>query len=198
MLEEAVEGLQTALAAQPDDGFVLTFLGQVKTFQGKYEEAEQYFKRADTLDPASLWANLFSPSVPLYGSNPEPAVEMIKTAQHFFPGDALLTSWEALLWAKRGNFRRAEQFIEKALKVRKSVLHTHHMWHTAAAAYATVGKPELAVALLSRAAKTGLPNYPVFRDDPHFQSMHKYGPYLRLLATIKKETEGYRQEFGSS
>ncbi|MGB7665923.1 MAG: protein kinase [Candidatus Acidiferrales bacterium] len=198
MLDEAVEGLQTALAAHPDDGFVLTFLGQVRTFQGKYEEAEQYFKRAITLDPASLWANLFSPSVPLYGSNPEPAVEMIKTAQHFFPGDALLTSWEGLLWAKRGNFRRAEQFVEKALKVGKSVLHTHHMWHTAAAAYATLGKPELAVRLLSRAAKTGLPNYPVFRDDPHFQSMHKYGPYLRLLATIKKETEGYRQEFGNS
>lgn len=198
MLEEAIEGLRTALATQPDDGFSLTFLAQARMFQGDYGEAESYFKRALSLDPASLWANLFSPMVPLYGGNPEAAVDILKSAQHFFPGDALLTSWEGLLWAKRGERRKAEQSIRKALKVGITVLHTHHMWHTAAATYATLGKPELAVTLLARAAKNGLPNYPVFRDDQHFQSMHKYAPFLRLLAKVKKESDGYRQEFGSS
>jgi Flp pilus assembly protein TadD len=136
--------------------------------------------------------------VPLYGENPEDAVELLNGAQHFFPGDALLTSWQGLLWAKRGEPRKAEQSIRKALGVGKSVLHTHHMWHTAAATYAVLGKPELAVRLLHRAAKNGLPNYPVFRDDRYFQSMHKYGPFLRLLANVKKESDRYRQEFGRS
>ena len=198
MLEEAIDGLHKALATQPDDGFALTFLGQARMLQGDYGEAESYFKRALSLDPASLWANLFSPMVPLYGANPEAAVELLTSAQHFFPGDALLTSWEGLLWAKRGEPRKAEQAIRKAMKVGKSVLHTHHMWHTAAATYAILEKPELAVPLLTRAAKSGLPNYPVFRDDQHFQSMQRYGPYLRLLAKVKKETDGYRREFGSS
>ena len=197
MLQEAIDGLHKALATQPDDGFALTFLGQARMLQGDYGEAESYFKRALSLDPASLWANLFSPMVPLYGANPEAAVELLKSAQHFFPGDALLTSWEGLLWAKRGQPRKAEQSIRKAMKVGKSVLHTHHMWHTAAATYAILEKPELAVPLLTRAAKSGLPNYPVFRDDQHFQSMQKYGPYLRLLAKVKKETDGYRREFGT-
>lgn len=196
MLDEAVEGLQTALAAHPDDGFALTFLGQVKAFQGKYQEAEPYFRRALSLDPANLWANLFFPTVPLYGAQPENAAEMIKTAKHFFPEDALLIGWEAILWAKRGDFRRAERLVKKALTVRKSVLHTHHVWHTAAATYATIGKPQLAVPLLVRAAKNGLPNYPVFRDDPHFRSMGTYAPYLKLLAHLQKETDGYRREFG--
>lgn len=198
MLEEAIDGLHKALATQPDDGFALTFLGQARMLQGDYGEAESYFKRALSLDPASLWVNLFFPMVPLYGGNPEGAVEIITSAQHFFPEEALLTSWEGLLWAKRGEPRKAEQSIRKALKVGKSMLHTHHMWHAAAATYAILDKPELAVPLLMRAAKNGLPNYPVFRDDQHFQSMQKYGPYLRLLAKVKKETEGYRQEFGNS
>ena len=198
MLEEATEGLHTALATQPDDGFALTFLGQARMLQGDYGEAAIYFRRALALDPASLWANLFSPMLPLYGDNPEDAVDIIKNAQHFFPGDALLTSWEGLLWAKRGEPRKAEQSIRKALHAGKSVLHTHHVWHAAAATYATLGKPNLAVPLLARAAKTGLPNYPIFRDDRHFQSMHKYGPYLRLLAKVKKESDGYRREFGKS
>jgi TolB-like protein len=196
MLEEAIEGLHTALATHPDDGFGLTFLGQAVMLQGNYDEAEAYYKRALSLDPASLWANLFSPMVPLYGPNPEDAVKLIQNAKNFFPDDALLTSWEGLLWAKRGEPRKAEQSTRKALKVGKSVLHTHYMWHAAAATYATLGKPELAVPLLARAAKTGLPNYPVFRDDPHFRSMRAYAPFQRLLAKIKKETEGYRQEFG--
>ena len=79
--------------------------------QGDYDEAASWFKRALTLDPASLWVNLFSPMVPLYGKNPEDAVEIIKSAQHFFPGEALLTSWEGLLWAKRGEPRKADQSI---------------------------------------------------------------------------------------
>ncbi|HTP44797.1 MAG TPA: protein kinase [Candidatus Acidoferrum sp.] len=196
MIDEAVEGLHQALATQPDDGFTLTFLGQARMLQGDYDEAESWFKRALALDPASLWVNLFAPMVPLYGKNPEDAVEIIKSAQHFFPGEALLTSWEALLWAKRGESRKAEQLIRKSLKVGTSMLHTHHMWHTAAATYATLGKPQLAVPLLARAAKTGLPNYPVFRDDPHFRSMHSYAPFQRLLAKVKKESDGYRREFG--
>ncbi|MGH9747114.1 MAG: protein kinase domain-containing protein [Candidatus Acidiferrales bacterium] len=198
MLEEAVEGLHAALATQPDDGFSLTFLGQARMLQGDYDEAESYFKRALSLDPASLWVNLFSPMVPLYGKNPEEAVGLIQSAKHFFPEDALLMSWEGLLWAKRGEPRKAEQSIRKALKVGKSMLHTHHMWHTAAATYATLGKPNLAVPLLARAARTGLPNYPVFRDDVHFRSMQKYPPYLKLLAKVKKESEGYRREFGGA
>jgi TolB-like protein/tRNA A-37 threonylcarbamoyl transferase component Bud32/Flp pilus assembly protein TadD len=195
--DEAIEGLQEALAAHPDDGYALTFLGQVYQFSGDYSEAERYFRRALALDPSSLWANLFSPMVPLYGGNPESAVELLHTAQQVVPGDALLLSWEGLLWAKRGDPRKAKQFTQKALKVGKSVLHTHHMWHTAAATYATVGMPAQAVRLLTRAGSTGLPNYTLFRDDPHFQSLQKYPPFLRLLAKLKRELEGYRREFGN-
>lgn len=79
--EETVEGLHAALAAHPDDGFALTFLGQVMLFESKYDEAERYFNRALSLDPSSLWANLFSPMVPLYGPNPESAVGVLNTAQ---------------------------------------------------------------------------------------------------------------------
>lgn len=196
--EEAIEGLHEALASHPDDGFALTFLGQVLLFKGDYAEAERYFQRALSLDPSSLWANLFSPMVSLYGPNPEKAVEILRRAEQVVSGDALLMSWEGLLWAKRGDTRKARQLIQKALKVGKSVLHTHHMWHTAAATYATIGMPAQAVRLLEKAGCTGLPNYTLFRDDPHFQSLQEYPPFLRLLGKLKKESDGYRREFGNA
>jgi tetratricopeptide (TPR) repeat protein len=195
--EEAIEGLKEALASHPDDGFALTFLGQVYLFEGDHSEAEKYFQRALSLDPTSLWANLFSPMVPLYGSNPESGVGILRAAEQVVPGDALLMSWEGLLWAKRGEPRKAKQLIQKALKVGKSVLHTHHMWHTAAATYATIGMPAEAVRLLTKAGSTGLPNYKLFHEDPHFRTLQNYPPFLRFLAKMKKESESYRREFGN-
>jgi len=80
----------------------------------------------------------------------------------------------------------------------KAFLHTHHLWHTAAAAYALIDKPSSAVALLRRAGAQGLPNYPAFRDDPLLKSLHTQKAFRGLLAKLKLEWEGYRREFGHS
>jgi hypothetical protein len=50
--------------------------------------------------------------------------------------------------------------------------------------------------LLRKASGTGLPNYPVFREDPHFHSLRKRPEFLSLMTELKREWEGYRQEFG--
>jgi hypothetical protein len=112
------------------------------------------------------------------------------------PGDSSLLSCEALLWAKRGEKRKAEQSLQRALRSTKTFLHTHHTWHNAAAAYAVIGKPGPAMALLRKASALGWPNYPVFRDDPHFQTLHNHPPFLRLMAALKKEWTAYQREFG--
>ena len=37
---------------------------------------------------------------------------------------------------------------------------------------------------------------PVFREDPHFHSLCERPEFLSLMAELKREWEGYRQEFG--
>jgi hypothetical protein len=101
-----------------------------------------------------------------------------------------------LLWAKRGEIGKAKELARRALRGGKTLLHTHHMFHTAAAVNALLGKPARAIALLCKARGTGLPNYPVFREDPHFHSLRERPEFLSLMAGLKREWEGYRQEFG--
>jgi eukaryotic-like serine/threonine-protein kinase len=197
LLSEAKECLTTALAVSPDDTFTLSFLAQTAFLGGQYEEAREWFARALSLDRANLWANLFSPTVPLYAGQLEQAAEAIRTASQVLPKDPLLFSCEALLWAKRGERRKAEQLIQKALHGEKSLLHTHHMMHMVAAAYGVLGKPQPALAWLRKASATGLPAYPSFRDDPHFESMHNNPQFLRFMADLKKEYTSYQREFGS-
>ncbi len=194
--DESIEGINSALAVNPDEAVAHAILGQALTFQGRYEEADECFDRAVALNPAAIWPNVLAPMASLFGNRLDRAAEMIRAGLKVMPGDCSLISCEALLWVKRGERRRGVLLMQKALRGGKTLLHTHHLWHNAAAAYALLGKPAPAVALLRKCAATGLPNYPAFRDDPHFAALHNHPPFLRLMAALKKEWTSYQREFG--
>ena len=196
--EDARAGLMEALAAQPDDAFTLVFIGQCAMYRCDYAEAREYNARALSVDPTHIWGNGFSPGVALYEGRLEEAEERIKLARQVLANDPWLTSCEAVLWAQRGERKKAEAFARKSLQPAKAFLHTHHLWHTAAASYALIDKPAKAIALLRRAGALGLPNYPAFRDDPLLKSLHAQKAFQDLLVNLKQEWMGYRREFGQA
>src|SRR6266566_4010962 len=175
------------------DTFTLTMLGTNALYAGQYDEAWDWHSRALSIDRARLWANLLSPAAPLYAGQLEKAADAIRSAAQVLPKDPLLSSYEALLWAKRGERRKAEQLIQKATHGGGSLLHTHHMMHTVAAAYGELGKPQPALAWLRKASTNGLPLYPVYRDDPHFECMRNQPQFLRFMANLKKEWTSYQR-----
>jgi len=150
------------------------------------------------VDVAHIWANGFSPNIALYEGKLNEAEEKIKLARLILSDDPWLVSCEALLWALRGERKRAQGLAHKSLRPGKAFLHTHHLWHTVAAAYAIVEKPAQAIALLRRAGAHGLPNYPAFRDDPLLKSLHSQPDFRSLLAKLKKEWDSYRRDFGDA
>ncbi|MCL4522553.1 MAG: hypothetical protein M1451_01420, partial [Acidobacteria bacterium] len=195
LVQEAHDGLIEALATHPDDPFTLVFIGQAALQQFDFEAANEYNVRALSLDRGHIWANVFYPTIALYRDRLEDAEERIQQARQMLPGDAWLTSCEALLWAKRGEMRKAEHLAGQALRGGKPLVHMHHMWHTAACVYAMIGKPARAIGLLQKCARQGLPNYTQFRDDPHFAAMRRHAGFVKLMASLKKEWEKYKNEF---
>lgn len=196
LLAKAKEGLLEALATHPDDAFTLVFIGQTALYRGEYAEAEEFQSRALRIDPDNLWGNGLSPNALLYAGRLAEAEEKIHMARQVLQDDPWLVSCEALLWAKRGERRKAETLLRRSLRPVKTFLHTHHLWHNAAAAYALIDKPAAAVSLLRRASALGLPNFPAFRDDLHFQSLQTNASFRALLAKLKREWTGYEKEFG--
>jgi len=196
LLAQAKEGLLEALATHPDDAFTLVFIGQTALYCGEYAEAEEFQSRALRIDPDNLWGNGLSPNALLYAGRLAEAEEKIHMARQVLQDDPWLVSCEALLWAKRGERRKAETLLRRSLRPVKTFLHTHHLWHNAAAAYALIDKPAAAVSLLRRASALGLPNFPAFRDDLHFQSLQTNASFRALLAKLKREWADYEKEFG--
>jgi TolB-like protein/tRNA A-37 threonylcarbamoyl transferase component Bud32/Flp pilus assembly protein TadD len=198
LLEEAIEMMNATLAVDPDDAFVLYQKGQALSYAQNYEQAEECYSHALNINSSHLWANLLFPGIPLYLGKLDYAERKIRDARQMLADDALLTSWEAMIWARRGEERKADQACQKIMREKKILTYTHHAWHNVAAAMAVLGKHREAVAALRKASKIGLPNYPAFRDDPHFAPMRSYAPFLRLLADLKRECERYRREFSSA
>lgn len=198
LLREARAGLMEVLAAQPDDAFTLVFIGQTAMYRCDYAEAREYNARALSVDPTHIWGNGFSPGAPLYEGRLAEAEERIKLARQVLANDPWLTSCEAVLWAQRGERKKAEALARKSLKPMKAFLHTHHLWHNAAAAYALIGKRAKATVLLRRAGAQGLPNYPAFRDDPLLKPLHTESAFRNLLAKLKREWESYVREFAKN
>ncbi|MHB8654962.1 MAG: protein kinase domain-containing protein [Terriglobia bacterium] len=195
LFDEAKEGLTTAMAANPENVFALTFLGQIDLYAGRYDAAQNHYARTLAIDPGSVWANYFAPAAPLYSKRFDRVEDKIRNARRVVAEDPILASYEAVLWGSRGEKRKSEQAIARAM-MGKSLFHTHHTWHHVAAAYTLIGKPAPAVALLRRASAFGLPNYPAFRDDPFLAPLHNYAPFLRLMADLKREWSTYNREFG--
>jgi len=199
MFKEAKQGLLMALAARPDDAFANVFLGHTAMNQGNLEEAEECLDRALRYDPVNIWANVFQPTVLIYAGKLDRAQARIRSAQNARPGDSWLISCEALLSVLGGERAKATRLVHQALHAKaKPLLHTHHMWHTAAAVLALLGKSTPAIELLERAGSFGLPNYELFRDDKFLQTLRGKQRYERLLAKLKREGDAYRREFAHS
>lgn len=196
LLAEAKEGFTAALATDPDDAYTLQGLGSLAVYSGNYEEGEEYYARALSVDPSHLFANVFSPGAPLYAGKLEHAEEKMRVAAQVAPGDVLLSASEALLWAKRGEPRKAEQAAQRVLRLKAVLTHSHHAWHHLAAAYAVLGKAAKVPPLLRKASRTGFPNYPAYRDDPHFAPLRNHPQFLRVLAELKREWDAYQRDFG--
>jgi serine/threonine protein kinase/cytochrome c-type biogenesis protein CcmH/NrfG len=199
MLKEAKQGLLMALAARPDDAFTNVFLGHTAMNGWNLEEAEECLDRALRYDPVNIWANVFQPTVLIYAGKLEAAEARIRAAQNTLPGDSWLFSCEALLSVLRGERGKAARLVHLALHAKtKPLLHTHHMWHTAAATFALLRKPTQAIELLEKAGSFGLPNYELFRDDKFLQPLKGKQRYERLLAKLKREGDAYRREFAQA
>jgi tetratricopeptide (TPR) repeat protein len=195
LFDAAKEGLRTALAIRPDDAMTLFFLGQSAMYRHHYDEADDYHMRALAVDATHMWTNVFYPVIPLYRGALDEAERRLASAREMAPDDPWLMTCEALLSAKRGEARQAQVALSRALGGKKPLFHTHHMWHTAAAAYALLGNRVRAISLLERAAAFGLPNYTLFRDDPHFRGLQTDMQFRKLITKLARGHRAYARDF---
>ncbi len=196
--DRAVQISEQSIESQPDNLMAVLVKGEALGWDGNSEGFHDLMLQAIHHDQSFTYSHLFLPSTLLYLDKLTEAEAALTPARAVFGDDSLLTTTEALLWAKRGERDRAMQTLETALKSQRSVSHLHHAQHYAACTYAILDQPLQAVAQLNAAVTTGFPNYVAFSRDPHLASLQEVDEFKQLMRKLKPTWEAYQAEFGES
>jgi tetratricopeptide (TPR) repeat protein len=114
-------------------------------------------------------------------------LDSARTAGDQEDGDRLAV--RGLLNAALGRSEESLALLESASARPNGRSHFHHAQFTIACAYARLGRKTDAVEWLRRAAENGMPNYPLFRNDPNLRELQGDPGYEGFMAGLKQQFE---------
>jgi tetratricopeptide (TPR) repeat protein len=97
----------------------------------------------------------------------------------------------ALVYAALGRPSEALAHLDAVAARPGSRSHFHHAQFTMASAYARLGEKAEAVEWLRQTAENGMPNYPLFRNDPNLRALQGDPAYEALMTRLKQQFEAY-------
>jgi TolB-like protein/Flp pilus assembly protein TadD len=186
--DQAIEEFQTALKLDPQNSGAKYRLGralwQSQRFADALEKYERFnvsnFEKALTLAylgrRAEAWETIENAAQRLGGAR-----------RGGYTGGDLedIAAARAFLYATQAQPQNAQQQIQISARLGKDNDHFHHAAFILAAACAEMGKPHEAVAWLRRVAETGMPNYPLFHDNPSMTRLHGNPEYEQFMRELK-------------
>jgi tetratricopeptide (TPR) repeat protein len=170
--------------------------GAIALQRGQFDLSSEFYRRALELEPNNILTHVMSPFPVLYAGRLEDARSAVDKAQQRFPAESFTLGMTAMLAGIEGDHKRAETLADEAAQSNHSLTHTHHTWHSCAAAYALSGKPDKALHELERCAAMGLPNYRLFERDPYLQPLRTDPRFDQLMTRLRREHDSIREEFG--
>jgi TolB-like protein len=202
--EEARAELHRSLSLDPRDkcrpacpGFSTGRLARVLWYEQKFDSALAAFRALPVLagwatEEAVVLGDLGRPGEGLaLLDSTRPGESGISPA-----ADADQLSARALLRAMEGQSADALESIRLAITRASTRSHFHHAQFSIACAYARLGRKADAVDWLRKTAENGMPNYPLFRNDPNLKTLQGDAEYERLLASLQAVWVRRRQLVG--
>ncbi len=192
LLDKGQREIEKALAINPGNTLARYRLGVINMCRARYEEAFQIFNSTPLETNPSLLAFYTSNALFRLGRNDE-AGALIEQFFKKYPKDegGAVTSVKAMMLAKAGKEREAEQAIQYALDIGRGYGHFHHTSYNIASAYALMHQPEPALKWLRVTAEEGFPCYPLFAGDANLDNLRKDARFISFMATLKQQWEHY-------
>jgi serine/threonine-protein kinase len=193
VLDKALEEFRKVLALDPGNRLAEHRMAVVLVYQGKYEEGLRILRMVPREFNPSIVTYHFAWTLFLTGRSEE-ASTVIEDYLRRHPEDrgGVITGARALLRAKAGDRRGAEEDVRRAEQLGRGFGHFHHTAYSIAEAYAVLRQPSLAVQWLRRAADDGLPCYPLLANDPNLDNLRRDPGFLALMAELKAQWERWK------
>jgi hypothetical protein len=164
--------------------------------RGNFDHSADLYARSLEIEPNGVLGHVMSPVATLFAGRLDEARAGVEKARRMFPSESFGVGMEAIFAGIDGDTARAERLADEAGQSTHSMTHTHHTWHSCAAAYALIGRPDKAMHELERCAAMGLPNYRLFEVDPYLRNLHGDERFKDLMARLRRDHASIREEFG--
>ena len=193
--EKAAEEFRTAIRLDPANNGAKMRLARTLWQSQRFTEALDQYRR-DNIRNGEAAVTL------AYLGKLAEAREALEefAAQRLYPATGLVSLNEdvlatrAFLNALQRKAAEAERDAQQSIKLGAGKPHFHHAAFLLAAAYAELGRPRSAVEMLRSAADSGMPNYPLFRENPSMKKLHGTPEYERFMAELKARWDRVLQE----
>jgi serine/threonine protein kinase/tetratricopeptide (TPR) repeat protein len=193
VLDKALGEFRKVLALDPGNRLAEHRMAVVLVYQGKYEEGLRILRMVPREFNPSIVTYHFAWTLFLTGRSEE-ASTVIEDYLRRHPEDrgGVITGARALLRAKAGDRRGAEEDMRRAEQLGQGFGHFHHTAYSIAEAYALLRQPSLAVQWLRRATDDGLPCYPLLANDPNLDNLRQDPRFLALMVDLKAQWERWK------
>jgi TolB-like protein len=185
--DQAIEEFRTTLRLDPQNDGAKYRLGRALWQSQRFEEALQNYDRYNIVSfEKALTLTYLGRRQQAWETIEGVAQQLGRARRGGFLGDPEdVAAVRAFLYATEAKPQKAEREIQVAARLGKDNDHFHHAAFILAAACAEMGKPHEAVAWLSRVAGTGMPNYPLFRDNPGMSKLRGNSEFEEFMARLK-------------
>ena len=190
LFDKAKEELDKTMAINPNNTLGRFRLGVIDGYRGHYEEALAVFKTIPRdASPSLVDRNIADVLFRL--GRMEEATAVVEEYLAKYPTDegGNVTSVKAMLLAKAGKEKEAEDAIQHAIEIGQGFGHFHHTAYNIASAYALLNKPDEAVKWLEAAADDGFPCYPYFDNDRTLDNIRQYHAFVGFMTKLKAQWE---------
>ncbi len=192
LLEEAIGEYRQAARIDPRDLDAIYRIPRIHLYQQKYGEALAGFDatpefRRDFLKPIAL-AHLGRDAEALTLAR----TELTSPAHSKAVEKADVASSLAVILAATPESRAVPELVATAMKNGEGNSHFHHAAYNIATAHARMGKRSEAIAWLEKAAREGMPCYPLFAEDPYLDTLRGDPRFQAFLARTRTQWEGFR------
>lgn len=193
LLSEAEQSLKKTLEINPNNTLARFRVGVYYQYQGRFDEALAVFKTIPH-DTTPLLVDRSTAESLIQAGRLGEAETIVDDYLNRFPHDdgGSFTSVKALLLAKAGRRKEAEDAIERSIQIGKGFGHFHHTAYNLASAYAALNDPDEAAKWLEEAAENGFPNLPYFEIDPNLNNIRSSQRFVQLMEKLKPQLERYK------
>ncbi|MGI8408395.1 MAG: winged helix-turn-helix domain-containing protein [Pyrinomonadaceae bacterium] len=193
LLDEAQQSVKSALEINPNNTLARFRVGVYTAYQGKLDDALAVFKTIPS-DFTPLLVDRSTAEALIQTGRLDDAEAIVDEYLSRYPQDegGSFTSVKALLLAKTGKQKEAEEASVRADQIGNGFGHFHHTAYNIASTYAVLNKPDEAVKWLEVAADGGFPNYTYFEIDPNLNNIRRYPRFIEFMLKLKVQWEKYK------